>query len=772
LQFATRVLCRNLANSETTTLAGTGSIGTGNDQRTQAVEQSLLRQAFALHRSGRLAEAAQAYDNFLRGNPGHFEALLQSGLVELRLQRFDSAENRFAAASRIAPDSSAAANGRVAAMQAMGRRKDALALLDQLLERRSDDAIAWNNHGNLLLELGQPVAAIASYQRAIEIQPTYPEAWHNRGAAQLALKDFAAAETDFTESLRLRPNYPEALEHRALAVALSRIERGFGLLRQERYPDALNEFDCALETAGENAAAWQGRGIALARLNHEDAAVTSFSKSLRLRPGDWPTLYNRAAVYSGLKRYGEAIGDLENLLAANPDYPLARGRLINNRLQLCDWHDLDVQLGMVGESIGRGIRTIHPMAHLVISHSPAEQLACARMQAAEVHPPPPAPLYRGDKYRHERIRLAYLSGDYYEHAIPYLITGVLEEHDRDRFETFGISYGSNDSSEMRRRLEQAFSRFFQVREKPDREIAMLLRDLEIDVAVDLKGYTGGARPGILAHRPAPVQVNYLGYPGTMGAPYIDYLIADRIVIPSDERQFYSEQIVYLPNSYQANDSSRRIAPKLPSRHDAGLPGDAFVFCCFNGGQKILPQCFAGWMRILRRVENSVLWLLENNEIANANLRAHAASQDVEPERLIFARHERLDLHLARLKLADLVLDTSPYGAHTTASDALWAGVPVLTRIGETFAGRVAASLLSAVGLPELMTRSAGEYEELACALAGSPHRLARLREQLARNRSTMPLFNTRRMTRDLEAAYSEMWQRHQRGERPAAFAVA
>lgn len=759
------------ASANIVTSCGGGGIGSGNDQRAQAAADSLLRQAIALHRAGRFAEAAQAYDNFLRGNPGNLEALLQSGLVELRLQRFDTAESRFAIASRIDPDSSAAANGRATAMQAMGRRKDALALLDQLVERRSDDAIAWNNRGNLLLELGQAEAAIASYQRAIEIRPTYPEAWHNRGAARLALNDFSSAEADFTEALRLRRNYPEALEHRALAVALSRIERGFALLRRERYPDAVSEFDCALETAPENAAAWQGRGIALARLNHEEDAVASFSESLRLRPGDGQTLYNRAAVYAGLKRYSEAISDLEILLAADPDYPLARGRLINNRLQLCDWHDLDVQLRKVGESIGRGVRAIHPMAHLVISHSPAEQLACARMQAVEVHPPAPAPLYRGEKYRHERIRLAYLSGDYYEHAVPYLIAGVLERHDRDRFETFGISYGSNDNSEMRRRLEQSFSRFFEVREKPDREIAIQLRELEIDIAVDLKGYTGGARPGILAHRPAPVQVNYLGYPGTMGTPYIDYLIADRVVIPPGERQFYSEQIVYLPGSYQANDSSRRIAPELPARHDAGLPGDAFVFCCFSGSQKILPQCFAGWMRILRRVENSVLWLLENHGVANANLRAHAASQNVEPDRLIFARHERLDRHLARLKLADLVLDTLPYGAHTTASDALWAGVPVLTRTGDTFAGRVAASLLTAVGLPELITRSAGEYEDMACVLAGSPHRLAGLREQLARNRATMPLFDTRRTTCDLEAAYSAMWQRHQRGEGPASFAI-
>jgi protein O-GlcNAc transferase len=316
---------------------------------------------------------------------------------------------------------------------------------------------------------------------------------------------------------------------------------------------------------------------------------------------------------------------------------------------------------------------------------------------------------------------------------------------------------------MRARLEKAFTHFFDLRQADDAEIAASLREFEIDLAIDLKGYTGGARPGILAYRPAPVQATYLGYPGTLAADYIDYLIADRVVIPEAQRSFYAERIVYLPESYQCNDSQRRISVRQFVRANENLPENAFVFCCFNGSNKIMPETFDVWMRILQTVENSVLWLLQEHPSATLNLRREAKARSVAPERLVFARRIPLPDHLARLKLADLALDTLPYGAHTTASDALWVGVPVLTRIGKTFAGCVAASLLNAVGLPELVAHSAGQYHSLAMELAQNPALLAGIRTRLATNRETMSLFDTPHMTRNLEAAYIEMWNRHQIG---------
>jgi predicted O-linked N-acetylglucosamine transferase (SPINDLY family) len=414
---------------------------------------------------------------------------------------------------------------------------------------------------------------------------------------------------------------------------------------------------------------------------------------------------------------------------------------------------------------------IHPFGHLAISASPQEQLQSGQIFARNLNSGSSPPLWRGERYRHDKIRIAYLSADFYAHATAFLMAGVFEHHDRERFETFAVSFGPHDKSDIGTRLEAAFDGFLDMRAERDMQIAAKLRAMEIDIAIDLKGYTGGARPGILALRPAPVQIHYLGYPGSMGADHIDYLIADRIVVPDDERCFYAEQIAYLPDSYQCNDSRRSIAERIPSRSEMGLPEDGFVFCCFNSNHKIMPEMFDVWMRVLRGAENSVLWLYAEYPRAAANLRREAEARGVDPARLIFAARTDLPAHLARLELADLVLDTLPYCAHTTASDALWAGVPVLTCIGHTFAGRVAASLLTAIGVPELITSSLKDYEARADSLAKDRPALTRLKAKLVKNRGTSSLFDTARITHNLETAYREMWERQQREEPPASFAV-
>jgi predicted O-linked N-acetylglucosamine transferase (SPINDLY family) len=396
----------------------------------------------------------------------------------------------------------------------------------------------------------------------------------------------------------------------------------------------------------------------------------------------------------------------------------------------------------------------------------------ARVWATQKYPAAPVPLWRGDVYRHDKIRVAYLSADYRTHATALLMAGVFEAHDRSRFEITAISFGADDKSPMRARLEASFDRFIDVRSIGDAEVAKKLRDMEIDIAVDLKGYTQEGRPGILAHRPAPIQAQYLGYPGTMAAGYYDYVIADPIVIPEEQRPFFSEQVAYLPDTYQCNDSKRAIAPRAPRRSEMGLPENGFVFCCFNNNHKILPQMFDIWMRLLRQIDNSVLWLLQDNLAVVRNLSREAIARGVAPERLVFARRCMPADHLARQRLADLFLDTLPYNAHTTCSDALWAGLPVLTVQGDCFAGRVAASLLSAHGVPELITHSLEEYEAAALKLARDPAALTAIREKVVRHRDTHALFDTVRFTRNLEAAYLTMWERYQRGERPQTFSVS
>jgi predicted O-linked N-acetylglucosamine transferase (SPINDLY family) len=464
--------------------------------------------------------------------------------------------------------------------------------------------------------------------------------------------------------------------------------------------------------------------------------------------------------------------DIEHALALNADLPYAAGALLHARMYACDWRTYERDSADLLAKIRDGKRVAEPLTILNISNCAADQLVCAQTYINDRFPVASTPLWRGERYAHDRIRVAYLSADFHDHAVMYLMAGLFERHDRARFDVVGVSFGPDPPTEMRVRLKQASERFIDVSHSRDDEIAKLLRELEIDVAVDLKGFTDDARTSIFAFRPAPIQVNYLGYPGTIGAPYIDYIIADRIVIAHDQHDDYAENVVYLPDCYQVNDSMRAIAERTPTRTEAGLPEAGFVFCSFNNNYKITPAMFDVWMRLLREIDGSVLWLFEGNAAAPANLRREARNRGVPPERLVFAPKTDVANHLARHRLADLFLDTQPWNAHTTASDALWAGLPVVTCIGTTFAGRVAASLLEAVGLPELVTPTLAKYEALALQLAREPHLLAGIKQKLLDNRRIFPLFNTDRSRRHIEAAYSEMFARHQRGEAPASFAIA
>jgi protein O-GlcNAc transferase len=400
-----------------------------------------------------------------------------------------------------------------------------------------------------------------------------------------------------------------------------------------------------------------------------------------------------------------------------------------------------------------------------------DHLVGAQRFAARFYPAAADRLCRGPRQQRDRIRLAYVCGEFREHATSQLMASLFENHDRGRFETFGISTGINDQSTMRKRIEAAFDVFIDGQLKSDRALAELLHRSEIDILVNLNGYYGAERTGIFALRPCPIQVNYLGFPGTMGAEYIDYIIADKIVIPQDQQSAYTEKVVYLPECYQVNDSQRRASSRAPTRADADLPPTGFVFCCCNKNNKILPEMFDSWVRILQQVDASVLWLMGGSTAVVRNLRREAESRGIGAERLVFAPWTPPEDHLARYQLADLFLDTLPYGAHTTASDALWAGVPVLTRLGPTFAGRVAASVLQAIGLPELITHSIDEYETLAARLATDSSALTIVKSKLAQNRSTHSLFNTSRFCRHIERAYIAMWQRCQQGQSAAGFAI-
>jgi predicted O-linked N-acetylglucosamine transferase (SPINDLY family) len=476
-------------------------------------------------------------------------------------------------------------------------------------------------------------------------------------------------------------------------------------------------------------------------------------------------------VLHALRRYEDAIASFRHVLALAPGTPYALSSLVWAELFACDWGELAPHIAALRELVRANQVPAAPFTLLAVSDSPAEQRQCAELHVRETPGGPREALWRGAPRRHARIRLAYLSADFHEHATAYLTARLFELHDRDRFELIAISYGPDDRSAMRARLERAFDKFVDVRAMSDAQSARLMCEMEVDIAVDLKGHTADSRMAILAHRPAPLQLTYLGYPGSVGATYIDYVLADRVVVRPADEHFYTEKVVYLPDSYQVNDATAAIAERTPSRAETGLPQDAFVFCCFNNTYKLNPEIFAVWMRLLARQPRSVLWLLEHGAAAQRNLQRSAEAHGIEAARLVFAPRLARAEHLARHRLADLFLDTLPYNAHTTTSDALWAGLPVVTCLGTTFAGRVGASLLGAVGLEQLVTDGIAEYEALALRLARDEDALGSIREQLARNRLTHPLFDSARSCRHIEAAYQRMWEIHERGDPPRSFTV-
>jgi predicted O-linked N-acetylglucosamine transferase (SPINDLY family) len=611
-----------------------------------------------------------------------------------------------------------------------------------------------------LHQAGQLAEAGRLYAAVLQASPRHFQALYLYGFVRFQSGDFAEAERLIGEAIAINPRVPDAFYNRGCALQMLR-----------RNEEAIACFDSAIALKPDYHEAATNRGYALMAEHRHADAVASFDRALTFAPRDAEALSNRGTANFALKRYDAAAADFAKLLSIAPDFPFARGNLVLAHAYACDWSHLPGELKDLSARIEGGGPVLQAHASTLLCASPKEQLQAARVWVTAMCPPAPQPLWRGERYGHEKIRVAYLSADFYAHATSYLLAGVLERHDRSRFEIVGVSFGPNDGSELRARIERACDRFLDVGGNTDAEIAALLRRMEVDIALDVKGFTQDARPGIFAQRFAPVQVNYLAYPGTMGADYIDYLIADRTLVPKDARQFYSEAIAYLPDTYQPTDSARAIAERTPTRAEAGLPENGFVFCSFNNTYKITPAVFAVWMRLLHENDGSVLWLLDDNETAARNLKAEAEARGVNSERLIFAPRLAQSEHLARQRLGDLFLDTLPCNAHTTASDALWAGLPVLTCIGTTFAGRVAASLLHAVGLPELIAESLAGYETAAMALAREPQRLAALREKLAKTRAAAPLFDTARYTRHLERAFATMCEQVRRGEKPQDFAV-
>lgn len=783
----------------------------------------------ALHQRGLLAQAQSAYEGILKLDPKHFDSLHLLGVIACQTQRYALGVELITRAIRVNPKVAEAYNNRGNALLDLKRPDEALASYDKALALEPDYAEAQTNRATALKELkrfdealagydkalalnpGIPVThynranalsdlkrldeALASYDRALTLDPGYAEAYYNRGNALVELKRPDEAVASYDRALALKPGYAEAYYNRGNALLeLKRLDeavasydralafnpgdakacydRGNALFGLKRLGEALASYDRALTLKPDYAEAFNNRGNALYELKRLDEALASYDKALAFNSGIAEAHNNRGNVLLDLKRPDEALAAYEKALALKPDYEFLYGTLLHTRMKLCDWRELTESLEAYEADIRGGKKVTTPFPALSLIDLPDLHKQVATIYAGTNYPASEALGSINKRTGTGKIRLAYYSADFHNHATAYLMAELFEAHEAEKFELYGFSFGPGKQDEMRTRVVSAFDKFIDVRDKSDREVARISRELGIDIAVDLKGHTTDARPGIFAERCAPIQVSYLGYPGTMGAGYIDYVIADTTVIPLDRQADFTEKVVYLPHSYQVNDSRRKISGRVFTRQESGLPESGFVFCCFNNSYKILPETFDGWMRILKAVEGSVLWLLEDNPTAANNLRKEAEARGIAGSRLVFANRMPLDEHLARHKLADLFIDTLPCNAHTTASDALWAGLPVLTCTGKSFAGRVAASLLNAMELPELVMHSQAEYEAKAVELATDAGKLREIKLKLEKNRLATPLFDARMFARHIEAAYQAMYARSQSGLPPESIEVA
>jgi predicted O-linked N-acetylglucosamine transferase (SPINDLY family) len=758
-----------------------------NPAETRFLEQ--FSKAQVLQQQGQLVGARQAYQEILDAKPDHFDALNAMGVLAGQSKDLQQAIQYFERAIAVKPGDSGAHCNRGLALKQLNQPDAALACLERAIVLDPKSAIAHYSRAETLKDLGRPDEALASYDEAIAINPGFVHASYRRGVALQQIGRLDDAIASYDQVIRLKPDHFDAHANRArslfalgwhaealtscdYAIALKPgqaplyLLRGDALCFLDKMVPALTSYEQAISMNPDDAEAHCRRGIVLLRLNKVES-IACFDRAIAIKPDYAEAYVNRGHARRRLRQFDLATSDYKVVAALAPDFEFIPGNRLESSLQVCDWSDLDALLGQIAAGIENDRRVCQPLTFMLLMNSPRLQHKAARIWVDHACRPNNSLGPLTPRMRSGRLKVGYFSADFREHPVGRLVAQLIEIHDRSRFEVVAFSFTNKTDDPVQQRLVRAFDRFIDVRDNSCFEIASLARDLDIDIAVDLSGYTEGNRTNIFALRAAPIQVNYLGYPGTMGAEYMDYLIGDHTVIPGTEQGDYTERIIYFPDSFIPFDSSYAIADKTFTRQELGLPAHAFVFCCFNNPQKITPTIFDSWMKIMVRVRESVLWLSGANAMAVENLRKEAARRGVEAGRLIFAeRLASLPHHVARLRAADLFLDTLPYNAHATALDALRAGLPVLTCEGKGFAGRVAASCLRTIGVPQLITDSISRYEEMAVDLALNPQRLAQIRTELREKRLTCSLFDASRYVRNLEAAYTAMHDRYEAGLPP------
>ena len=750
----------------------------------------LLQQATAMHQEGQLDAAETIYLTLLKSFPTHTNLITNLGTIAYQKGRFEAAINWLDQSLQLSFYQPIALNCRGNVLEALGRLPEALSNFDCAISLDPAYVQAYYNKGNCLHKQRNFAKALQSYDQAIALKPDYAEAYSNRGVVLNTLERFDDALSSYQVAIEFKPNFAEAYYNQGNALLnLKRYEDALLSFKQaiifnSNYADAfinqaktyiyLGQFKLALasceqviELKPDNADTYIHCGEILFKLNALEKARLSYGFAIALDSEYGLAYFNRGVCLKLLMRNEEALLDLQCAAKFSPNQPLLPLITLNVSMHLCSWGDFTSHLNEIIENINLKNEVSIPFAMQALTDQLGVHKKIALRFIEDSHPSntklspiTPYPI-------HEKIRIAYISADFKSHPVAHLSAELYDLHNRDQFEIYAFSTGPNTQDEMRQRLEVSIDNFHDVQVFSDEEVALFARVLQIDIVIDLTGHTALSRPGIFALRAAPIQINYLGYPGTFGADYMDYIIADKVLIPEDKQSHYVEKVVYMPDSYMVTNSQVTLPNNIFTREILGLPATGFVFCCFNQSYKILPEIFSCWMRILKQIDGSVLWLSHSNATAIKNLKAEAVKQGVQEHRLIFSeRMPSVEEHLNRIQLADLFLDTLPFNAHTTASDALRMGLPVLTRMGESFASRVAASLLNAVNLPELVTANSAAYEALAIELATQPDKLAAIKTKLLANLPTAPLYNTPLFTQHLESAYKMMYQRYHDGLEP------
>jgi len=753
-----------------------------------------IRRAMALHRSGRFDAAAKIYRAVLAAAPDDVDALHLLGVLLSAQQQSSAGIELIRRALALAPNFASAHNNLGTALLAETRAEEALVAFQRAIDLKPDFAEAHSNRGNALAQLDRLEAAVDSHRHAIAHKPDYAEAHNNLGNALIALGRWTEAIEACRHAVKLRPTYAKA--HNNLAVALGKLHhydaacesfrqalaaspdfvdahRGLAemLMATDRHQEAIAALERVVALRPEMAEAHNSLGRALSALEHTAAAAASYRRAIALEPDHGPAHHNLGNALLAAGSLDQAAASYHRAAELMPEDCHALLHYVQVANAMCAWDSAAPAVEETLERLRLGRCNGPPLPLLGVSDDPDLNLKAAHAFVEATIGRDHAPLWQGEAYQHARIRLAYFSCHLREHPAARLIVDLIERHDRSQFEVIAVSSGPDDSSQLRRRIAAGCDQFVDVEALSDLAIAQRLRALEVDIVIDLDGHTEGSRSRALAWRPAPAQVAYLGYPASLAAPYIDYAIVDHVLVPDRHRSGYSEHLVYLPDSFLPSDGRRWSPPRPRARSAHGLPEAGVVLCCFNGAHKITAPVFDIWMRLLQAVPGSVLWLMADNRWAEANLKSAAGKQGVDPQRLRFAPPAAHRDGLGRLPAADLCLDTFPYNGGATSNDALWCGLPLITCCGRGFASRMGASLLGAIGMPELVTTSLAEYEALALELARAPERLAQLSGALVANKVHLPLFDGERFRQHLEAAYSEMSRASRAGEPPSSFAI-